>query len=116
MCGTKPILREGDESKGMVAADSGWEVCLHFFRHLSFALLYEMIVVAAGGRIIKPPYPAAGESSGIYMTSSAAVSVDTDARNAWSSFRCLRPLIAVLYVFRLSRRVSKPVWRSLSSA
>ena len=39
-------------------------------------------VVAAGGRILRPPCPAACKLSGIYMTSRAAVSVDHAAEFA----------------------------------
>jgi hypothetical protein len=47
-------------------------------------------VGAAGGRIIIPPYPAADELSGIYVTKSAR---GVDAREVKSRFDNSRPLV-----------------------
>ena len=76
----------------------------------------ETDVVAAGGRILRPPCPAATESSGIYMTSRVAVSVDhatgypaaivlMPARHG-TNFDT-PPSGATIYVFRLTAAISK---------
>src|ERR1700733_4997553 len=57
-------------------------------------------VVAAGGRIIIPPYPAAHELSGIYRIKYAR---GVDTREVKSYFDKSRPLVSRLYVLRLSR-------------
>ena len=50
-------------------------------------------VGAAGGRIIIPPYPAANELSGIYVTEFAR---GVDAREVKSRFDNFRPLVPTL--------------------
>ena len=55
--------------------------------------LRQKYVGAAGGRIIIPPYPAANELSGIYMTKSAR---GVDTREVKSRFDNSRPLVPTL--------------------
>ena len=50
-------------------------------------------VGAAGGRIVIPPYPAANELSGIYVTKSAR---GVDTREVKSRFDNSRPLVPTL--------------------
>src|SRR5580693_2946993 len=55
--------------------------------------LRQKYVGAAGGRIIIPPYPAANELSGIYVTRSAR---GVDTREVKSRFDNSRPLVPTL--------------------
>src|ERR1700677_4966785 len=72
--------------------------------------LRQKYVGAAGGRIVIPPYPAANELSGIYVTKSAR---GVEPREVKSRFDYSRPLVPTLCVsldatlFKPARKVSR---------